>query len=115
MQQLRALIRRSGDLFEARLLELDIAVCADSEDGIMREIEYAISLEYQVARDLGLTPFANLVRRDSSLADLWSQAQGSAKESAISLHPQVLDALLIAIHAPARQPKVEFREYAVAA
>lgn len=105
MDQLRAIVRRSEERwFEAQLLELDIAVSADSFEGIIRELQHAIIVEYQVAKELGHTPFANVVVDEppAELARWWmAGSKGNSRE--VALPAVVFDALKIALHAP-KQP-----------
>lgn len=98
---LRAVIRQIDGRVEAQLLELDIAVCAESEVEAIKQISYQLSLQYRIARERNQTPFAALVgRTPAHFADWWGGAVEAdrTKEHSIDLPDEVLDALAIALH-----------------
>lgn len=105
MNQLRAIVQASSnkDFWQAQLLELDVAVSASSFDEIVREIEYALILEYRIARERNQTPFANLVR--GLPFDLHSAFDNGPNRQTreLDLPDEVMDALSIALHTPKKQ------------
>lgn len=113
MNRLRAIVRQVGDSYEAQLLELDIAVAAKSEGGLLREIENALILDYQIARERGQTPFAGLVHKTPNGYLVWWEEDG-AKEHQLHLPEDVVDALAIALHTPGK-PVFALQRYAQAA
>lgn len=117
VNHLRAIIRSSSDAkwFEAQLLELDIAVAAESKEAVFREIEYALVLEYQIARERVQTPFARLVcsKTPHSFHSLWAGADSYTPRS-LNIPDEVWDALAIALHTPKR-PVFAVQQYAMAA
>lgn len=117
MQQLSALVRRPEGQFEAQLLPFDIVVSAPSMDELIHELEHVLCMEYQIARRLGCTPFANLGASPALFWEIFDRAveQGSPAETRdLELPSEVMDALAIALRSP-QPPRFAFRDYAVAA
>ncbi len=94
---LRALVASMGGGYEARLLDLDIAVRADSEEQILREIEHALVVTYEIARDLGETPFVSVLRH-SPRDERWHEK--GARVGSIELPQEVAEALAAVLHRP---------------
>lgn len=119
MNPLRAIIRQTEERwFEALLLELDIAVAATSVEDVVVQIERALILEYQVARELGQTPFACAVRSVPQELERYLWTSKGNKQYPLDLPDEVVDALAIALHslAPAKQPPaIAVTRYALAA
>lgn len=115
MDQLRAIVRQADAWCEAQLLELDIAVAADSVEKLLQEIEYTLVLEYQIARERGQTPFAGIAHKTPKEYRLWWEAGTStAVEHELHVPAEVIDALAIALHSH-RKPTVVIQRYAHAA
>ena len=109
MQQIRAIFHKSDDgTFQAQLLEIDIAGTAPSEKEMIREIEYAIELEYQIARDRNHTPFASLFNPPDDLDAKWQKAT-VRKQHALNLPDKVIDALAIALRSLDRPTSIEYK------
>lgn len=119
MKSLRAIVRKSGEeqFFEAQLLELDIAVASTTLEGLYKELECAIVMEYHIAKDLNQTPFAQSVRTTPhKFAAWWESVETDAKHTRVmSLPNEVYDALAIALHSPNLRPPLTIQEYAKAA
>jgi len=104
MKPLRVLIHRaSEDWFEAQLLDLDIAVASATEDGLFRELEHALELEYRIARRRGETPFASIAgATPPHFEAYWNTAADAipdeAGQRALNVSPDAQDALAIALH-----------------
>lgn len=107
-------VERANGLFEAQLIELDLAVSADSEQGLIEELEYAIELEYRIAKDHNKTPFANLFMapdrfhegREPADFDDWG---------VIKLPAEVAEALAVALHTPSSIGEFKLKELKKAA
>jgi hypothetical protein len=113
---LRAMFREFDGLIEAQLIDLDIAVSAESIDAVVKKIEYALQLEYQIACENESTPFCNLVHRvPASFASGWGEAKQTETRE-ITLPEEVMFALAIALHTPNPKRRVfAAQRYAVAA
>jgi hypothetical protein len=101
---LRALLSEGADgSIQAQLLELDIAVRADSLDGVLREFEHAIIVLYQAARKDGATPFATTREAPARFRRKWESLNGNGAaaptEGRINLPPEIADALAIRLRA----------------
>lgn len=105
MNLLRALVRTGGEggVWEAQLLELDIAVAAPTQDALFDEIAYALTAEYTLAVERGQTPFINIVKcTPQAFHDGFAMA-GTPKLRQIALSDEVIRALSIAL----REPKLQ--------
>ena len=59
--QLRVIINEQNDgVIEAQLLEFDIATSAQTLNGLVEAISYAICAEYQIAVENDVVPFLNI-------------------------------------------------------
>lgn len=88
---LRAIVTERDGGFEARLLEFEIAVRADSVDHLLREIEHALVVTYEIAHDLGETPFISVLSRRANTDRSWQEDR--AKVDYIELPDEVSEAL----------------------
>lgn len=93
---IHAIVREEDGLLAARVVELNIAVCADSEPHLLEEIAHAIQSHYGWAIQEGLTPFADIYRQPS---DTSAAGIGHRELGEIKLPKEVAMALAIAIHA----------------
>lgn len=118
MTELRAIVQSASEnVLEARLLGVQIAVTSDSMDGIVEELEWAIAAEYQIAKELGYTPFVNCVDRISSKSDEseWRSLDGPNTETrTLNLPECVWDALAAAMGSPKR-PTLSVKSFNMAA
>lgn len=90
---LRAIVSRSeDDLWEAKLLELNIAVSAEDQDDLCKEIEHALRVAYHAALKYGCTPLVGFVRDQIDEQDL---AHFDSVDTP-SLHHLSLDAEIMA-------------------
>ncbi len=117
MNTLRAVIIPSKDesLFEAQLLELNIAVSAQSVDDLFAEIEHALIMEYHLANRYGTVPFESFVGRASlKFEKLWrSVSDDSVAGRELDIPEEVAEALAKALHTGNKQ--VEIRAHRIAA
>lgn len=106
MNTLRALIRRpNGEgLWEAKLLELDIAVTAKTEEALLSEIAYALTAEYKLAVEKGLAPFNAILNCVPTAYHDNYAAAGIPGIRPLPLPVEVLQALAIATHKARVQP-----------
>jgi hypothetical protein len=59
--ELHAKVAHRNGGVEAQLVEIDIAARSGSIDGLLAEIRHAIIVTYEIAKDLGETPFVSIL------------------------------------------------------
>jgi hypothetical protein len=103
--QLHAHVAVASDNVEVQLRELDIAVRGKNVDDALRELEHAITITYQIALDLGQTPFVDLL---TSVNIFESQGHSGKEFGVINLPEDVGAALAAALRMrkPVRQISV---------
>lgn len=107
--QLRAIATERDDGIEVQLLELDLAVRAASVDEIADALSYAIDLEYEIAKKVGLTPFVSIDPAPHHFERMWESAATPAESRHLHLRPEVCQALSIALRAKKPGFKLEVR------
>lgn len=101
--KLTVVIEENDGFLDAQMIELDIAVRAKSDKELLEEIEYAILMEYRMAKKYGRVPFVNLV---GAVPERYrKQAERASPESFeklgdLMLDSDVMEALAIVLHAP---------------
>jgi hypothetical protein len=114
IKQLRVMVRDNGDgTLEGQMIDLDIAARATSEDELVREFEYAILMEYRIAREFGRTPFLNLITSELPVFAASWRDEDASEMGRVNLPPEVMDALAMVLHTPISQ--FEFCETKMAA
>ncbi len=64
MNLLRATVRNKGGWWEIRLLDLNIVADGDSEQAMLRDLEFSLTAEYRLALKYNKTPFVSLYNKD---------------------------------------------------
>jgi len=95
--QLSAVVATKDGGVEAQLLEFDIAARGATIEDILEELGYAITLSYEIAMDLGQTPFINLPKAPPHFQMRWNDSPAK-QVGVIDLPEDVGLALAIALH-----------------
>lgn len=120
MRQLRAIVRHADggrEWLEAQLLELDIAVSASTYGQLVKEIEHALVMEYQIAIENNRTPFAAIVNKTpSAYTSWWAECETSGtKNRSLNLPREVSLALAMILHSLEQTPTFAIQEFRLAA
>lgn len=62
MNLLRATVRKTGDWWEVKLIDLKVVADGESESAMLRQLEYVLTAEYHLATRFARTPFVGLLR-----------------------------------------------------
>ncbi len=99
MSLLRATVRKTGDWWEAKLLDLNIVADGESEMAMLRDLEHTLVGEYHLALKLGQTPFMNvLLSCPREVADAWTSDDKRLRT--LALPDDVRQALSAVFHRP---------------
>ena len=99
MSLLRATVRKSGDWWEAKLLDLNIVADGDSEEALLHDLEHTLVAEYHLALKHGQTPFMNvLIACPREVADAWET--DNKRLRTLNLPGEVRQALSAVFHRP---------------
>lgn len=99
--KLSAIVSQCEHGLEAQLLEIDIAVRADTMEGLLSELAYVITVEYRIAKERGKTPFGRIEEAPQEYWDMWKLLEASgdiSQTSTLNLSDDVREALAIALH-----------------
>ena len=95
--QLRAIVSKRDGGLEAQLLEIDIAARSQDVDGLLEEIAHAITVTFEIAKDLGNTPFVDILEAPPTFHNQWHDGQGTQQVGWIELAEPVAEALAAAL------------------
>ena len=109
--RIRALAKlRDHSGVEAQLLDIDIAVRGKDIKEVLAEVKYAIIASYQIAVDLGETPFVNLVDlKTLRFHNQWAD-DASRSVGCIDLPDNVAQALAAVLQRPEPVKQIDIRE-----
>ena len=100
MNILKAQVQRSsnGQWWEIQLLDLEIVADGKNEQEMLDELEYRLTVEYQLAVKNQETPFVKLIKGDPEKISTW--VQGDKKLRQLKLPAEVSQALSAIFRAP---------------
>jgi hypothetical protein len=98
--QLRAMVVAREGGVEAQLLELDIAAMGRDVPDLLNEIRHALIVTYEIAKELGETPFTSVMPHPAYHFQSRCDDDDSGEEmGTIELPENVGEALAAALHA----------------
>lgn len=99
MNLLRATVSRYEEWWELQLLDLDVVADGETEDAMLRELEYTLTSEYHLAVRHGETPFVRLFKGcPSEVSRSWEEDH--KKFRTLNLTDEVKQALAAVFRSP---------------